>query len=125
MTYRNLLLKERINEAMSTIDRELESTIPDDEIKENIDYMLQCRNNGDYNGLQIMCNQLMRHPILSDEQEKSLLRLIKNGKSSAEKLKARNRLLLHNQRLVFNFAKRYRYKGCLTIEDLIQEGTIG
>ena len=49
----------------------------------------------------------------------------KNGSSDEEKLEARNTLLLYNQRFVFSIAKRYTYSGCLTLEDLIQEGTIG
>jgi len=110
---------------MSIIDRELESTIPDDEIKENIDYMLQCRNNGDYNGFQIMCRLLMCHPVLAREEEQRLLQIATDGGSSEEKLKARDTLLLYNQRLVFDVAKRYKYAKCLTIEDLIQEGSIG
>jgi len=119
---------------MSIIDRELESTIPDDEIKENIDYMLHCRSSDDYNGFQIMCRLLMRHPVLPREEEQRLLQVATDlsacdaqagGGSSAEKLRARDTLLLYNQRLVFDVAKRYKFAGCLTIEDLIQEGSIG
>ena len=110
---------------MSIIDRELESNIPDDEIKENIDYMLQCRSGDDYNGFQTMCNLLMQHPLLPREEEHRLLKVATDGGSSEKKLEARNTLLLYNQRLVFDVAKRYKYAGCLTVEDLIQEGTIG
>jgi len=110
---------------MSIIDRELEANIPDDEVKENIDYMLQCRSGDGYNGFQIMCRLLMRHSVLAREEEQRLLQVATDGGSSAEKLRARDTLLLYNQRLVFDVAKRYKYAKCLTIEDLIQEGTIG
>ena len=110
---------------MNTIDRELEANIPDDAVKENIDYMLQCRSGDGYNGFQIMCRLLMRHPVLPREEEQRLLKVATDGGSSEEKLRARDTLLLYNQRLVFDVAKRYKYAGCLTVEDLIQEGTVG
>jgi len=109
---------------MSTFDRE-DVDIPDDEIKESISYLSQCSGGDEYNGLRIMCDQLMGHPVLSVEEERRLLEVIKNGCDDEQKLNARNTLLLYNQRFVFNIAKKYRYKGCLTVEDLIQEGTIG
>ena len=114
------------NLTMNTIDRDLETNILyDDKTKEDVNDEVYWRYRDEYNGYHIMCNKLMRHPILSQEEEQSLLRQTQNGASDEQKLEARNRLILHNQRLVFNVAKKYSYKGCLTVEDLIQEGTIG
>jgi len=60
-----------------------------------------------------------KFPLLTSDEEKELGKQLKNSsKYAAEKL------LLHNQRLVLNIAKKYQGKG-LGIEDLFQEGMIG
>ena len=78
----------------------------------------------EYNGLQLLLRQTMKHPILSKEQEKELFFIIKNGVSKASRIEARNQIILHNQKLVLSIAKLYRGRG-LELEDLIQEGNLG
>jgi len=121
------------------INQEFESN--DETTQENISDMLQYSTvDGEYDGRQTMCIQLMQHPILPREEETRLFDIIQNGSSGqdlldqptegrgstpTQKLDARNTLLVHNQRLVYSVAKRYKWSGCLTIEDLVQEGAIG
>ena len=58
-------------------------------------------------------------PPLSDEEERECFRLCREGDESA-----REKLILHNLRLVAHIVKKY-YVSCKNQEDLISIGTIG
>jgi len=59
-------------------------------------------------------------PPLAPEEEKELFKKMKEEKSR----KARDRLIIHNQRLVAHLVRKY-YGGSKNAEDLISIGTIG
>ena len=62
--------------------------------------------------------------VIPQFQEQELFNIIKNGTSQEDKIETQNQIILHNQRLVFSVAKRFRGRG-LEFEDLIQEGNLG
>lgn len=64
------------------------------------------------------------YSVLKKEEEWETARLIQEGKTSAEREAAKDKLIKHNFRLVVSIAKHYRYRG-VRFEDLIQEGHIG
>ncbi len=62
---------------------------------------------------------------LTQEEQEHLIKTYKNlGKSSSEREKAREKLILSNVRLVINIAKNF-VTGAIPLVDLISEGTIG
>jgi RNA polymerase primary sigma factor len=63
--------------------------------------------------------RLTKAPLLTVKQEEELTRAVQAGD-----LKARQRLIESNMRLVINIAKTYRSRA-IPFEDLIQEGAIG
>ena len=63
------------------------------------------------------------HPILEKKEEQELFRVLKSG-NKREKEKAREKLIVCNQRLVYSIAKNYFGKG-MDLDDLVQEGNIG
>lgn len=63
--------------------------------------------------------QLCKHPLLSYEEERKLLKAAQSGDMAA-----RNTLILHNQKLVVSIAKALR-KYDVEIDDLISEGNLG
>lgn len=62
---------------------------------------------------------LPRFPLLSDNEMKSLLHKVREGDEQA-----RERLINHNLKLVFNLVQRFANRG-YELEDLFQIGTIG
>jgi len=61
-----------------------------------------------------------RYPLLRPAEELELARRIERGD-----MKAKEKLITHNLRLVVSIAKRYQSAGELTLLDLIQEGMLG
>lgn len=73
--------------------------------------------------LGMFMQELKNYPLLTKEQERTLAKKLKTGKSGEKKI-AKERLLLCNMRLVVYAAKRYVGRG-VDLEDLISEGYIG
>lgn len=73
---------------------------------------------------------LSSYHLLSFEEEKILTRIIKNYLTTKDKdefdlyLKAREKLILSNMRLVISIARKYKTR-FLELDDLIQEGVFG
>ncbi|HLM87366.1 MAG TPA: sigma-70 family RNA polymerase sigma factor [Solirubrobacteraceae bacterium] len=61
-----------------------------------------------------------RYPLLRPAEELELAKRIERGD-----LRAKEKLITHNLRLVVSIAKRYQSAGELTLLDLIQEGMLG
>lgn len=70
-------------------------------------------------GVPSYLNRLTRTPLLTSEEEVEITRAIQRGD-----VKARQKLVEANMRLVINIAKSYRSRS-VPFEDLIQEGAIG
>ena len=70
-------------------------------------------------------DDIRKIPLLSKEDEVSLLRQYKNTDSKDEKIKIRNRLLKHNQLFVASAAKVFASNNVDTLLDLISEGNLG
>ena len=72
-------------------------------------------------GLALYLRRIARTPLLTPAQEKDLARRVERGD-----LVAKDHMIEANLRLVVHVAKRYqREDSGLTMQDLIQEGTIG
>jgi RNA polymerase primary sigma factor len=72
-------------------------------------------------GLALYLRRIARTPLLTPSQEKELARRVERGD-----LAAKDHMIEANLRLVVHVAKRYqREDSGLTMQDLIQEGTIG
>jgi RNA polymerase primary sigma factor len=72
-------------------------------------------------GLALYLRRIARTPLLASAQEQSLARRVERGD-----LAAKDHMIEANLRLVVHVAKRYqREDSSLTMQDLIQEGTIG
>lgn len=72
-------------------------------------------------GLALYLRRIARTPLLTAAQERELAARIERGD-----LVAKNRMIEANLRLVVHVAKRFQRDGSgLTLQDLIQEGTIG
>jgi RNA polymerase primary sigma factor len=69
--------------------------------------------------LQLFLNELGRHPLLTAAEEVELAKRVERGD-----LRAKERMINSNLRLVVSIAKRYQGHG-VPLLDLIQEGTIG
>ncbi len=69
--------------------------------------------------LQLFLREAGRHPLLTAAQEVELAKQIEGGD-----LRAKQRMIQSNLRLVVSIAKNYRNQG-LPFLDLIQEGTLG
>ena len=63
------------------------------------------------------------HPLMTRQEEYDTGRLIMEG-TAEEKVRARERMINCNLRLVVHIAKQYSYRG-VPLSDLIQEGNIG
>src|SRR5579862_4297577 len=70
-------------------------------------------------GIPSYLGRLTQAPLLTAEEEVTLTRAIQRGD-----LRAKQRLIESNMRLVINIAKTYRNRS-IPLEDLIQEGAIG
>jgi len=70
-------------------------------------------------GLPSYLSRLTQSPLLTAEEEVELTRAIQRGD-----VRARQRLIESNMRLVINIAKTYNNRA-IPLEDLIQEGAIG
>src|SRR5918992_2044535 len=72
-------------------------------------------------GLALYLRRIARTPLLTPAQELALARRIERGD-----LAAKDRMIEANLRLVVHVARRYqREDSSLTLQDLVQEGTIG
>jgi RNA polymerase primary sigma factor len=72
-------------------------------------------------GLALYLRRIARTPLLTASQEKELARRVERGDMAAK-----DHMIEANLRLVVHVAKRYqREDSSLTMQDLIQEGTIG
>jgi RNA polymerase primary sigma factor len=72
-------------------------------------------------GLALYLRRIARTPLLTPSQEKELARRVERGD-----LSAKDHMIEANLRLVVHVAKRYQREDTgLTMQDLIQEGTIG
>src|SRR5687768_1142244 len=72
-------------------------------------------------GLALYLRRIARTDLLTPAQEKALARRVERGD-----LAAKDHLIEANLRLVVHIAKRYqREDSGLTLQDLVQEGTIG
>ena len=69
--------------------------------------------------LQLFLNEARRYPLLTKDEEVELARAVERGD-----LRAKERLINSNLRLVVSNAKRYQGQG-LSLLDLIQEGILG
>jgi RNA polymerase primary sigma factor len=69
--------------------------------------------------LQLFLNEARRYPLLTKEEEVALAKAVERGD-----LRAKERLINSNLRLVVANAKRYQGQG-LSLLDLIQEGILG
>lgn len=69
--------------------------------------------------IQLYLNEIGHNPLLTHEDEVALGRLVKRGD-----LRARNKLIEGNLRLVVRLARRYTKRG-LALSDLIEEGNLG
>jgi RNA polymerase primary sigma factor len=67
--------------------------------------------------------EMAKIPLLTAEQEKEYSKIVHGDGTVAEKLKARNKLVEANLRLVVSIAKKYRNRG--TIDEMIAAGTEG
>ncbi len=63
-------------------------------------------------------------PALSAEEERTTFSLMRNAASLEEKEGARQKLILHNLRLVAHIVRKY-YSASKNQEDLVSIGTIG
>lgn len=70
--------------------------------------------------LTLFMSELRRYPVLKAERQ---LELFKSYQEKGD-VAAREALINHNLRLVISIARRYQRRG-LSLEDLIQEGSIG
>jgi len=70
-----------------------------------------------YDGLKILLNTSIKDELLSKDEEIELLNRMKNGD-----IKAREKLILANTKLVVSIAKKYK---TIPLEDAIQEGIGG
>lgn len=70
-------------------------------------------------GIPSYLSRLTKAPLLTQSQEEELTRAVQTGD-----VRARQRLIESNMRLVINIAKTYRSRA-VPLEDLIQEGAIG
>lgn len=70
-------------------------------------------------GLSPYLKHIQQYPVLSRDEEYSLIKRFKKGDGQA-----REKLVTANLRLVIAVAKRYQYQG-LSFADLISEGSIG
>lgn len=77
------------------------------------------KNSSSSDSLVSYFNQIKKYPLLSRVEEKILSHLIKN-----KDMKARERMINSNLRLVVSIAKRYMHRG-MPLQDLIEEGNIG
>jgi RNA polymerase primary sigma factor len=75
-------------------------------------------------GLGLFMTRVGNVPLLDGADERTLLRQVQNG-SEKEQQAARQRLIEANQRLVLSLARRYSGRTTLSVEDLMQEGTLG
>jgi RNA polymerase primary sigma factor len=71
------------------------------------------------NALQLFLNEASRYPLLTKDEEVELAKAVERGD-----LRAKERLINSNLRLVVANAKRYQGQG-LSLLDLIQEGILG
>ena len=69
--------------------------------------------------LELFFKEVGRHPLLTKEEEVQLSQRIEAGDRHA-----RDRMIQSNLRLAISIAKQYNKSGC-TLEDLIQESTLG
>src|SRR5215470_17843346 len=74
--------------------------------------------------VRIYLREIGRVPLLTAEDEVELAKAIEAGLLAAEGLRAKQRLIEANLRLVVSIAKRYIGRG-LSFLDLIQEGNLG
>jgi len=71
-------------------------------------------------GLLTFLAEASRYPLLTGTEEIELAKRIERGD-----LRAKEKLISHNLRLVVSIAKRYQVSTHLTLLDLVQEGTLG
>ena len=76
-------------------------------------------NSEDFN-LNAYVKKLAKYPSLSQEEEKAIAKLIKEGSEEAKII-----LIQSNLKLVVTIAKKMLHSGNLAITDLIQEGNLG
>jgi RNA polymerase primary sigma factor len=75
-------------------------------------------------GLGLFMNRVGHVPLLDAAEESTLLHQVQSG-SEAQQHAARQQLMEANQRLVLSLARRYSGRTSLSVEDLMQEGTLG
>lgn len=82
------------------------------------------RHSGNSNTLDALLQAAEAFPVFTREEEIETARLIKEGKTPAEKKAAKIKMINHNLRLVVHIARNYMLWG-MPLEDLIQDGRIG
>lgn len=75
-------------------------------------------------GLGLFMNRVGQVPLLNAEEESALLHQVQSG-TEEEQQAARQQLMEANQRLVLSLARRYSGRTTLSVEDLMQEGSLG
>ena len=71
----------------------------------------------------LFMQEIRQYPLLTSEQQKSLLEIVRNGNEKRRKA-AIDRLIVCNLRLVASIASKYKNYG-VDFMDLVMEGTIG
>lgn len=70
-------------------------------------------------------NELKKAPLLSVEETNDLITKYQNTTNEKYKIEIRNKLVLHNMRLVLKIAHKYKTVIQLPLDDLINIGSIG
>lgn len=104
-------------ETMSKID--IVNDLIIDYAKNNLKIQYQDNNNTGQDSYKIYMSEVCRIPLLTENQEKKLATLAKNGDEYAKE-----KLAEANLRLVVSIAKKYQGRG-IALNDLIQEGNEG
>lgn len=97
---------------------EAETDLSDEDSKEDNDGV----DSSSLDGVKAYLIEIGNFPLLTQEDEVSLAKIIEDGGEAAEA--ARAKMINANLRLVVSIAKRYMNRG-LSLQDLIQEGNFG
>lgn len=86
--------------------------------------IVELSKNGDDNAVTGM-NIIFSHGRLTAEEEQALATQAQSAPTETERLYARNKMIESNMRLVLTIARTFRHTGNMSIDDLVQEGSMG